>query len=57
LAALKDVAPTDRSVYADAMNQVQAGRAQDAWTKAEPLFSRYPDVYAIQDLRCNSPSN
>jgi hypothetical protein len=50
--ALKDVAPADRSVFADAVSQVQAGQAQNAWTKAEPLFARYPDVYAIQDFRC-----
>jgi Matrixin len=50
--ALKDVAPPDRDAYARAIDADQAGRPGDAWTNAEALFLRYPDVYAVQDLRC-----
>jgi len=25
---------------------------RDAWLTARPLFTAYPDVYAVQDLRC-----
>jgi hypothetical protein len=50
--ALKDVAAADRTIYAQAASDFRQGRTRDAWTKAEPLFTRYPDVYAVQDLRC-----
>jgi len=30
----------------------RAGLAQEAWTAGQPLFSRYPEVYVIQDMRC-----
>jgi hypothetical protein len=49
---LKDLSVADRTVYASALDDQRTGRAQEAWTKAEPLFSRYPQVYAVQDLRC-----
>jgi Matrixin len=50
--ALDDVAPADRTIYAQAADDLRQGHPQDAWTHAEPLFTRYPDVYAVQDLRC-----
>jgi hypothetical protein len=51
-ALLKDVSAADRVVFAEATENLRQGRPLDAWTKAEPLFGRYPDVYAVQDLRC-----
>ena len=42
----------DRALYAQASGDLAAHRTRDAWAKAEPLFARYPGVYAVQDLRC-----
>jgi len=51
-AALRDVAAADRSLLVEAIADERQGKPRDAWTKAEPLFARYKDVYVVQDLRC-----
>jgi hypothetical protein len=50
--AWKEVSSADRAVFAEAADNLRKGRPQEAWTQAEPLFARYPDVYAVQDLHC-----
>ncbi len=50
--ALEALADADRSTFEEAVKEQLAGRPRDAWTKAEPLFGRYPKVEAVQDLRC-----
>jgi hypothetical protein len=42
----------DRSTLEQANDAEHAGNPDAAWRLAEPLFSRYPDVVAVQDLRC-----
>jgi hypothetical protein len=49
IAALRDA---DRHIFAQAADAKQAGRVKDAWSIATPLFKAYPDVFAVQDLRC-----
>jgi hypothetical protein len=49
--AVKDVADADRAVYAQA-TQKEHDDPEAAWKVAQPLFGRYPSVYAVQDLRC-----
>jgi hypothetical protein len=51
-AALKDLTDADRSLLAQALDAEHQGRADDAWLKAQPLFTRYPSVYTVQDMRC-----
>ena len=42
----------DRAVYAQALQLSQAGDVEGSSKAAAPLFTRYPNVYAVQDLRC-----
>src|SRR5207253_3082374 len=42
----------DRATFARARAERDAARVQAAWTIAAPLFGKYPDVHAVQDLRC-----
>ena len=49
---LAKLGEADRALFEEALREQRAGRKPDAWSKAEPLFSRYPDVYEVQDLRC-----
>jgi predicted Zn-dependent protease len=42
----------DQAEYTQAVQEQRAGRVAEAWSKAKPLFTRYPDVYEVQDLRC-----
>jgi len=42
----------DQPVYKHASALLQAGDARAAADVAKPLFSAYPKVYSIQDLRC-----
>jgi hypothetical protein len=42
----------DRATYAQALEERKAGKLREAWIRAKPLFSAYPDVYPVQDLRC-----
>jgi Putative peptidase family len=51
-AALVALSAADRDVYDRASAAQRAGSARDAWLTAKPLFTAYPDVYAVQDLRC-----
>jgi hypothetical protein len=39
-------------LYRNALGEHRAGREQEAWQIAQPLFERYPADYAVQDLRC-----
>ena len=43
---------SDRALLDKAREHLRAGRAEDAWTTAKPLFATYPDDYAVQDFRC-----
>jgi hypothetical protein len=42
----------DRRVYDRSREEREKGRTDDAWTLAQPLFAKYPDVTAVQDFRC-----
>jgi Matrixin len=42
----------DQAEYAQAVQEQRAGRATEAWSKVKPLFTKYPNVYEVQDLRC-----
>lgn len=42
----------DQARFAQALELERQRRPCDALETASPLFSRYPDVYEIQDLRC-----
>ena len=55
--SIKNEAPTelsdaDREVWRRAWELSKGGDAQGAWQAARPLFTRYPRVYGVQDLRC-----
>ena len=43
---------SDRDRFLRAMQMFRAGAAPAAYETARPLFSAYPDTYAVQDLRC-----
>ena len=53
---LEEVGPSlkeaDRPVYGAAVEQFKAGKLQQSWATASPLFAAYPDVFGVQDLRC-----
>jgi hypothetical protein len=49
---LTALAAKDRDTYARADAALRGGHIDDAWTTARPLFAAYPDLYVIQDLRC-----
>ena len=42
----------DHARYDEAIAQLHDNHVGRAWAAASPLFGRYPDVYAVQDLRC-----
>jgi hypothetical protein len=42
----------DRAVYERASEAFRANGVARAWDTATPLFTKYPGVYAVQDLRC-----
>jgi hypothetical protein len=44
--------PGDRDRLARALQKFQAGAVPAAYDLARPLFTAYPDTYAVQDLRC-----
>jgi hypothetical protein len=50
--ALATLSITDRNAYNRALAAKQAGNLQEAWDTARPLFAVYPDVVAVQELRC-----
>jgi metallopeptidase family M12-like protein len=44
--------PPDRRAFDEASEALRSGQPRDAWARAKPLFAAYPDVYTVQDLRC-----
>jgi hypothetical protein len=42
----------DQKVFAEARNDHRNKRWSEARQKAQPLFSRYPNVYEVYELRC-----
>lgn len=42
----------DRERYVQAIEEMRAGAVAASWASARPLFTAYPSVYAVQDLRC-----
>jgi hypothetical protein len=51
-AAGNPINPTDQATMDAALKLYNAGDPRGGWKLAEPLFSVYPDEYAVQDLRC-----
>ena len=49
---LETLSSSDRLRFDEAVKEQQAGHSDQAWGKAEPLFSAYPAAEAVQDLRC-----
>ena len=53
---IEEVGPSlkegDRPIYALAVEQFKAGQLPASWKTASPLFAAYPEVYGVQDLRC-----
>jgi len=46
------IAAEQRATYQRAHQLLAEGQVEEAWKTGEPLFSTYPDDYAVQDLRC-----
>jgi hypothetical protein len=42
----------DRDAFVHAQEMLRAGDVRGAYEAAKPLFVSYPNVYAVQDLRC-----
>jgi hypothetical protein len=42
----------DRAAFDEATESLRAGQPREAWSRAKPLFTAYPDVATVQDLRC-----
>lgn len=42
----------DRDRFVGAIRALNANHVPGAYEMAKPLFSRYPNVYGVQDLRC-----
>jgi hypothetical protein len=42
----------DQAIFGQAAEDQRAGKVREAWAKAKPLFTAYPSVAAVQDLRC-----
>jgi hypothetical protein len=51
-AGLEPLTEAHRALFEMAMREKQAGRPNDAWNTARPLFEAYPRVERVQDLRC-----
>jgi hypothetical protein len=49
---LSALGPADRATFEQADAAQRAGQLADALRQAKPLFKAYPDVLAVQDLRC-----
>jgi hypothetical protein len=47
-----DLPPGDRDRYVRALQTFRAGAVPAAYELARPLFTAYPNTYAVQDLRC-----
>jgi hypothetical protein len=50
--ALAALTIADRDTYRRAVAEKQAGRLREALEVGRPLFTAYPDVVAVQELRC-----
>ncbi|MGZ3477463.1 MAG: hypothetical protein ACXWUG_28930, partial [Polyangiales bacterium] len=46
------LAEKDRAVYEKAAELFEQGKLAESWKLGTPLFSAYPKVLAVQDLRC-----
>jgi len=49
---LAALAPAEQRAFEEASEALRKGQAPDAWKRAQALFSAYPDVTTVQDLRC-----
>lgn len=49
---LDDLTPAHREVFRTSSAAFDSGDPKGAWDRAKPLFSAYPNSYAVQDLRC-----
>lgn len=49
---LAALAAPDRRAFDEATEALRAGQPREAWSRAKPLFTAYPDVATVQDLRC-----
>jgi hypothetical protein len=49
---LSKLSAEDRRAYEQSRDDQQAGRTDEAWNRAQPLFAKYPSVLLVQDLRC-----
>ncbi len=47
-----ELQPADRDRFSRAMQTFRAGAVPAAYELARPLFTAYPNTYAVQDLRC-----
>lgn len=52
VAQAPELQPDDQLVYQRALTQRAASDIEGSWKTALPLFKRYPQAYAVQDLRC-----
>ena len=43
----------DRAIFERASQALREKRHREAWALAEPLFGKYPNDYAVQELRCS----
>lgn len=48
----RELSVPDSSLFERARAEQAAGRVREAIALAKPLFKRYPNVYAVQELRC-----
>lgn len=48
----KELKESDRPAWTSAVEAFRAAKAKDAWGLGTPLWSAYPNVMAVQDLRC-----
>lgn len=49
---LDELTPAHRELFRTSNAAFDAGDPKGAWDRAKPLFSAYPNSYAVQDLRC-----
>ena len=51
--ASTELAPPDKQAYEEARRKLTAGDVEGALHVGQPLFARYPDAHAVQELRCD----
>jgi hypothetical protein len=54
---LEPLKPADRERLVEANTQAGQGDVRGAWERLKPLVETYPDVLAVQDLRCRLATN